>query len=110
MVGYTDEEVQNAQTEHIVEDDSSANPTGSKRANSLLCAVVDTEPRAWIDWPLDVCEVEPDTTVTVISHPRCTLRPGGRACLPSAGRVSAGGGIGGRSAHVGFYGPALLWA
>jgi len=76
----------------------------------LYCAPVETGPRAWIDWPLHGHEVEPGTTVTVISHPRCTLRPGGRACLPSAGRVSAAGGIGGRSAHAGFCGPALLWA
>jgi hypothetical protein len=76
----------------------------------LSCAPADTGPRAWIDSPLDVDEVEPGTTVTVISHPRCTLRPGGRPSLPSAGRVSAGGGIGGRSAHAGSYGPALLWA
>ncbi len=68
MVGYTDEEVQNAQTEHIVEDDSSANPTASKRGNSLLCAVVETVPRAWIDWPLDVHEVEPGTTLSLICH------------------------------------------
>jgi hypothetical protein len=76
----------------------------------LSCAPAGTGPRACIDWPLDVCEVAPGTTVTVISHPRYTLRPGGRACLPSAGRVSAGGGIGGRSAHAGFDGTALLWA
>jgi hypothetical protein len=76
----------------------------------LSCAPADTGPRAWIGWPLDVYQVEPGTTVTVTSHPRRTLQARGRACLPSAGRVCAGGGIGGRSAHAGFCGPALLWA
>lgn len=76
----------------------------------LSCAPAETAPRPWIDWPLHVDEVESGTSVTVISHPRCTLRAGGRACLPSAGRVCAGGGIGGRSVHAGFDGTPLLWA
>jgi len=76
----------------------------------LSCAPAETVPRASIDWPLHVDELEPGTTVTVTSHPRRTLRPGGRACLPSAGRVCASAGVGGRSAHAVFYGPALLWA